>query len=245
MASPGVGLPEIGVHVRTTILVVEDEPEFADLMALWLGRSGWEPVVIRDGAQAADECRRMRPDLVLLDLGLPNVDGWDVLEAVRRSTDVPVVLVTARGSEADRVRGLRLGADDYVTKPLSFPELIARVEVALRRAQGGVFEPTHRPIRCGIVSLEIESHRVEVAGVEVHVTPTEFRLLQHLAEHCDRVVPHRELLETAWGPGYADETHLLQVAIGSLRGKIAVVSSKPVIATVYGLGYRMVSEEQA
>jgi DNA-binding response OmpR family regulator len=242
MALPGVGLPETGVHDRTRILVVEDEPEFADLVALWLERSGWEALVVGDGALAAGECHRLRPDLVLLDLGLPNVDGWELLETLRRSTDVPVVLVTARGAEADRVRGLRLGADDYITKPLSFPELVARVETALRRAQGGVFEPTHRPLRCGIVSLEVESHRVEVAGVEVHVTPTEFRLLQHLAEHCDRVVPHRELLETAWGPGYADETHLLQVAIGSLRGKIAVVSSQPVIATVYGLGYRMMSE---
>lgn len=239
----GASVAETQPAQRTRILVVEDEPEFADLLALWIDRSGWEPATIHDGDHVAEALRSSSPDLVVLDVGLPGIDGWQVLRQIRASSAIPVVLVTASGSEADKVRGLRLGADDYITKPLSFPELMARIEAALRRAGHGVYASrVRRAVRCGPLTVDEDGHRVEVGGIEVHVTPTEFRLLQCLAERAGEVVKHRELLETAWGPGYAEETHLLQVAIGSLRAKIEVVTSEPLIATVYGLGYRIATE---
>ncbi len=227
---------------RVRILVVEDEPEFAALLALWLDHNGWQAVVHHDGSNAAEACRANEADLVLLDVGLPRVDGWRVLEEIRESSDVPVVLVTARGTERDKVRGLRLGADDYVTKPFSFPELMARIDVALRRARRREPVEIGPPrIMCGPVSIDPEARRVHVGSAEVHLTPTEFRLLRHLAERSDRVVSHRELLEAAWGAAYAGETHLLQVAIASLRSKLAAVTPNAVIRTVYGAGYQIVA----
>jgi DNA-binding response OmpR family regulator len=178
------------------------------------------------------------PDIVLLDIGLPGMDGWQVLERIRAASHVPVLLVTARATEAERVHGLSLGADDYITKPLSFPELMARIEAALRRAHPGD-DMSGTSIRCGRLVLDPVRHRVQVSGMEIHLTPTEFRLLQHLAEHPDRVVGHRELLEAVWGSGYQDETHLLQVTVRNLRAKLAAAIPDSAIETVYGLGYRI------
>ncbi len=221
------------------VVVVEDEAEFASLLCLWLERHGWEAVVAADGPQALAAFGTHEPDIVLLDIGLPGIDGWHVLEQIRAASHVPVLLVTARGTEAERIRGLSLGADDYITKPLSFPELMARVEAALRRAHPGD-DMSGTSIRRGRLLLDPVRHRVQVSGVEIHLTPTEFRLLQHLAERPDRVVGHRELLMAVWGSGYEDETHLLQVTVRNLRAKLGAVVPDAVIATVYGLGYRIV-----
>jgi DNA-binding response OmpR family regulator len=221
------------------IVVVEDEPEFASLLGLWLERHGWEAVLAADCPEALAAFQAREPDIVLLDIGLPGMDGWQLLERIRATSHVPVLLVTARGTEADKIRGLSLGADDYITKPLSFPELMARIEAALRRTHPAD-DMSGTSIRHGRLLLDPVRHRVQVSGVEIHLTPTEFRLLQHLAEQPDRVVSHRELLEAVWGSGYQDETHLLQVAVRNLRAKLAAVIPEPVIATVYGLGYRIV-----
>jgi DNA-binding response OmpR family regulator len=220
------------------VLVVEDEREFASLLRLWIERHGWEAKMAGDCPQALAIFEAEEPDIVLLDIGLPGMDGWQVLERIRATSHVPVLLVTARGTEAERVHGLSLGADDYITKPLSFPELMARIEAALRRSHPGD-DMSGTSIRRGRLVLDPVRHRVQVSGMEIHLTPTEFRLLQHLAEHPDRVVGHRELLEAVWGSGYQEETHLLQVTVRNLRAKLAAAIPDSAIETVYGLGYRI------
>jgi two-component system KDP operon response regulator KdpE len=224
---------------RVVVVVVEDEPEFASLLRLWLERHDWEAIVAADGPEALAVFGAQEPDVVLLDIGLPGMDGWQVLERIRATSHVPILLVTARGTEAEKIRGLSLGADDYITKPLSFPELMARIEAALRRTHPAD-DMSGTSIRRGRLLLDPVRHRVQVSGVEVHLTPTEFRLLEHLVKQPDRVVGHRELLEAVWGLGYEDETHLLQVTVRNLRAKLAAVIPEPVIGTAYGLGYRIV-----
>jgi len=227
------------------ILVVEDEPAFAELIALWLERHGWRPEIAPDGAHALRAVAEQPPDLIVLDLGLPRVDGWHVIERVRQESLVPIIVVTARGSEADKVRGLATGADDYMTKPLSFPELVARVAAALRRARA--LPPTAAGMttieRPGI-RIDGRSHQVLVADAPVHLTPTEYRLLRHLAERDGVLVPHADLLVAVWGPGYRDDHHLLRVAIRNLRAKLgAAAPARRFIETEYGLGYRFSADD--
>jgi two-component system KDP operon response regulator KdpE len=223
------------------ILVVEDEPAFADLVVLWLERHGWRTSVAVDGAQALRQFDERRPDLVLLDLGLPAIDGWKVIERIRATSLVPILVVTARGGEDDKVRGLGLGADDYVTKPVSFPELVARIQAALRRAQAWAHVADADELRHPGLIIDGRSHRVVVEGQAIHLTPTEYRLLRYLAERPDTLVSHGDLLATVWGPGYRDDVHLLQVTIRNLRAKLVTAApERRFIATAYGLGYRFV-----
>jgi two-component system KDP operon response regulator KdpE len=229
------------------ILVVEDEPAFAELVVLWLERHGWRPEIAPDGAYALRAIAEDPPDLLILDLGLPRVDGWQVIERVREESLVPIIVVTARGSEADKVRGLAAGADDYVTKPLSFPELVARVAAALRRARA--FPSTAAAMaaieRPGI-RIDGRSHQVLVADTPVHLTPTEYRLLRHLAERDGVLVPRADLLVAVWGPGYRDDHHLLRVTIRNLRAKLgAAAPARRFIETAYGLGYRFSADDGA
>ncbi len=221
------------------ILIVEDEPEFADLLALWVGRHGWLPRVARDGAEAIVSFEAEEPDLILLDLSLPRLSGWHVIERIRAASLVPILLVTARDGEQDKIRGLGAGADDYVTKPLSFPELMARIEAVLRRANvrsaAIAGDEIHHP---GLV-IDGRGHRVTADGVDIHLTPTEYRLLHYLAERPGSVVGHAELLTAVWGAGYRDDTHLLRVTIRNLRAKLAEVApDRRFLETSYGVGYR-------
>jgi two-component system KDP operon response regulator KdpE len=228
------------------ILVVEDEPAFAELAVLWLERHGWRATIAPDGAEALRVFEEQRPDLVLLDLGLPGLDGWQVIERIRATSLVPILVVTARGSDADKIRGLGIGADDYVTKPVSFPELVARVRAALRRAhawsRGGEAPELRHP---GLV-VDGRSHRVLVDGQPVHLTPTEYRLLRHLAERPDELISREDLLTSVWGPGYRDDVHVLQVTMRNLRAKLnAAAPERRLIATAYGLGYRFTPDGRA
>lgn len=221
------------------VLIVEDEPEFADLMALWLGRAGHETVTASDGVAAMRALYDERPDLVTLDVALPRLDGWAVLGRMREVSDVPILIVSARGSEAERVRGLQLGADDYLTKPFAFREFVARVDAALRRAtQAAPRTPAalhHRDL-----VVDDLAHRVLLAGSEIHLTPTEFRVLSCLARRPGQLVTHAQLLREAWGPDYGSELHLLRMAIRSIRAKLAEVApAVEYVATDYGLGYRL------
>ncbi len=226
------------------ILVVEDEPAFAELIALWLERHGWRPEIAPDGAHALRAIAEQPPDLIVLDLGLPRVDGWHVIERVREESLVPIIIVTARSSEADKVRGLASGADDYVTKPLSFPELVARVAAALRRARALPAAAATATIERPGIRIDGRSHQVLVADAPVHLTPTEYRLLRHLAERNGALVPHDELLVAVWGPGYRDDHHLLRVAIRNLRAKLGTAApGRRFIETAYGLGYRFAPGE--
>lgn len=231
-----------GASIRPQVLVVEDERGFAELIALWLDRHGFGPQLAGTAGAALALFEASEPALVLLDLGLPDADGWSVLGAIREKSRVPILLVTARGTESEKVRGLRAGADDYITKPLSFPELMARVQAALRRARPVDTLAGDGTIRSGRLVIDPTRHRLQVGGTEVHLTPTEFRLLQHLAERPDRVISHQELLEVVWGKAYAEDTHLLQVTIRNLRAKLAAVTDHHFVATVYGTGYRFAGD---
>jgi DNA-binding response OmpR family regulator len=224
------------------ILVVEDEREFADLIALWVERHGWLPEVVHDGEAAIQQFEVSEPDLVLLDLSLPRLDGWAVIGQIRRVSQVPILLVTARDAEQDKIRGLGAGADDYVTKPFSFPELMARIAAVLRRA-GTRSQPEGGELRIAGLAINGRSKQVTIDGREVHLTRTEYRLLLHLAARPNVVVPHADLLAEVWGSGYRDDLHLLRVTMRNLRARLAEASPRRrLITTTYGLGYRFAAD---
>jgi DNA-binding response OmpR family regulator len=225
--------------VADTILIVEDEPEFAGLIELWVSKSGYRPVLAATGHEALARFYDERPALVILDVALPGLDGWQVIERIREFSRVPILMVTARSSEGDKIRGLKLGADDYVTKPLSFPELIARIEAALRRAATSTPQPLRRLQHRDLV-VDLDDHRARYGGQEVRLTPTEFRLLAYLVEHAGQLVLHRHVLAAVWGAGYDADVHLLRMTIRNLRLKLeAITPGESPIATEYGLGYRL------
>jgi DNA-binding response OmpR family regulator len=225
--------------VAERILIVEDEPEFAALLELWVTRAGYAASAAATGNDALRRFYEDRPDLIILDVALPGMDGWQVVERIREFSRVPIILVTARSSEADKIHGLKLGADDYITKPLSFPELLARVEAALRRA---ATPSPDRPRRLAFRELviDLEEHRVRLRGDDVRLTPTEFRLLAYLVEHAGQLVAHRQVLAGVWGGGYEADVHLLRMTIRNLRMKLdSVAPGESYITTEYGLGYRL------
>jgi DNA-binding response OmpR family regulator len=225
--------------VAERILIVEDEPEFAALLELWIRQAGYRSSIALTGREGLRQFYEDHPDLVVLDIAIPELDGWQVIERIREFSRVPIIMVTARSAENDKVRGLKLGADDYVTKPLSFPELLARIEAALRRAATPAPEQPRR-IRHRDLVADLDEHRVLLRDVEVRLTPTEFRLLVYLLEHAGQLVAHRQVLASVWGAGYDADVHLLRMTIRNLRHKLETVApGESYIATEYGLGYRL------
>ena len=223
-----------------TVLVIEDEPEFAGLVELWLDRAGYRVAIARTGPDGLRQFYDERPDLVILDVAVPGLDGWQLIERFREFSRVPILMVTAHGSEAEKVRGLKLGADDYITKPVSFPELMARVEAALRRAATSAPERPRR-LRNGDLVIDLDEHLAHVRGIEVRLTPTEFRLLAFLMERTGQLVTHRQILGAVWGAGYDHDVHLLRMTIRNLRLRLdAAAPGESFITTEYGLGYRLV-----
>jgi len=227
--------------VAETVLIVEDEPEFAALVELWVGQAGYRTVTARSGPDGLRRFYDERPDLIILDVAVPGLDGWQLLERLREFSRVPILMLTAHGSEAEKIRGLRLGADDYITKPVSFPELIARVEAALRRAATSAPERSRR-LRQGELVVDLDEHTAHLRGDPIVLTPTEFRLLAFLVERGGQLVTHRQLLGGVWGAGYDRDVHLLRMTVRNLRLKLeAVAPGESRIVTEYGLGYRLVS----
>ena len=221
------------------VLIVEDEPEFRELVELWVSRHGWRTVTAADGPEVMRRFVEEEPDLVLLDLNLPGMDGWEVTEWIRGVSTVPVIMVTAMGAEADVVRGLVTGADDYLTKPVRMPELVARIAAALRRVHIADQRLEDEAIEHPGLRIEPLTHRVLGVAREIHLTPTEFRLLVTLARHPRILRSHAELLRGVWGPTYGEETQLLRVTMRNLRTKLATAApGRTYIATEYGLGYR-------
>jgi DNA-binding response OmpR family regulator len=227
------------------ILIVDDEPDVRALVrsSLSLAEQELTPLEAADGDEALAMIHSERPDLVVLDLALPRRDGFSVLERVREKTDLPIIVLTARGLEEDKVRGLRLGADDYLTKPFSPRELVARIESVLRRS-------SPRASRSGQIdthdlAIDLAARRVRRAGKDVHFTPTEFNLLAELATHPGEALTHDALLTRVWGPEYRYETQYLKVYVGRLRDKIEPVPDEPkLIQTVRGVGYRFARPEE-
>jgi two-component system, OmpR family, response regulator RegX3 len=222
------------------VLIVEDEPALADSIRYGLEREGYECTVLSDGLRAIDYVRSWRPDIVLLDLMLPGMPGSDVCREIRRAGPVPIVMVTAKDTEADKVLGLELGADDYITKPFSMRELIARVRAVLRRGTAGA-EGTERAtsIEAGPVSIDTERHEVRVRDTVVELPPKEFALLEVLVRKVGKLMTRDALISQVWGEDYYGDTRTLDVHIKRLRAKIEEDPRNPMhLRTVRGLGYR-------
>ncbi len=224
---------------RRRILVVDDEPRMVHFIRLNLEHDGFEVVEAPSGSQALDRLRDQLPDLILLDVMMPDLDGFETLRLVREVSSVPVIMLTAKGEEDDRVRGLELGADDYVTKPFSPRELVSRVRAVLRRTESPG-TPQHELIQVDErLKIDFDRREVWVDGHLVKLRPTEFRLLYHLVQNAGWVVPHDQLLAKVWGYEYRDETHYLRLYVNYLRQKLERDPSNPdYILTERGVGYR-------
>jgi two-component system KDP operon response regulator KdpE len=223
------------------VLVVDDEPQVRRFLRATLPLHGYRVLEAGDGAEALRLASSHGPDLILLDLGLPDLDGLEVTRRVREWSRVPIVVLSARGQEPDKVEALDAGADDYLTKPFGTGELLARLRVALRHAARG--EAAEPVVVVGDLSIDLAGRRVLRGGEEVHLTRTEFRLLGTLARHAGKVVTHRQLLREVWGPGSTEQTHYLRVYMAQLRQKLEADPMRPrYILTETGVGYRLRAE---
>jgi DNA-binding response OmpR family regulator len=226
-------------HVRGSVLVVDDEPTIAEVVSRYLERAGYSTRVAADGLQAIEAAAAQRPDLVVLDLMLPGVDGLEVMRRLRAQDRdrIAVILLTAKGEESDRVIGLRLGADDYVVKPFSPAELVARVDAVLRRIDTSPVAAA--PIELGDMTIDPAGRRVFVKGAEVQLTQREFDVLLFLARHPGRAFSRNELMDAVWQYSFYSDTSTVSVHIRRLRSKIEADPSQPRhIETVWGVGYR-------
>jgi two-component system KDP operon response regulator KdpE len=225
------------------VLVVDDEPGILRAVQTNLGRHDYRVDTAATGVDALESYNRVRPDLVLLDLSLPDMDGLDVLQAIRERASTPVVVLSARETERDKVTALDLGADDYVTKPFGVNELLARVRVALRHAAGPP-AGTEAVIRVGDLEVDLDRRRVTVNEVSVHLTPTEWDLVKLFVAHPDKVLTDRMITEAVWGASYAAQAHSLHVYVARLRRKLEMTgTSRRCIVTEPGVGYRLVTDD--
>lgn len=237
---------------RKCILVVDDEPPIQRILRRNLSMSGYDVLIAEDGKEAVEMVRMHQPDLILLDLWLPGeIDGLGVCRRVRQWTQTPIIVLSARKEEKQKVEALDLGADDYLTKPFSNEELLARVRACLRRA-GGIVEtenlqqPEILQTEDGYLSMNIMRRQVRAGGQEVKLTPTEFELLRQLMLHAGKVLTHRSLLRSVWGPEYGEEADYLRVYVRQLRLKVEVKPSQPhYIITEPGVGYVFQAQTQA
>lgn len=223
---------------KSTILVVDDEPHVRKLVKANLESSGYRVLTAADGEDALGTIERELPDLVILDLMLPKLDGYAVCRRIREFSAVPVIMLTARSAEVDLIHGFDVGADDYLTKPFAVNELLVRVRAVLRRSKWPEEVIARQRFSAGPIEIDFAQHRVTVDGQSVKLTPTEYRLLVYLASNANRVIMHRELLRAVWGPEYGNETEYLRVYVRYLRQKLEPDPSNPsYILTQPGAGY--------
>lgn len=230
--------------MREKILMIDDDIELLGLTQMWLQNAGYDAVTAEDGAAGLRRVYSSRPDLVLLDVNMPRLDGWEVCRRIRDMSDIPVIMVTINGQKADRLKGFNLGADDYITKPFDFPEMIARVGAVLRRSGTSRQRDKRGTFRQGEMELDWRSHQVYIRGERVKLSPTEFKLLSCLIENRGWVVTHEELLRKAWGPNYIGDRSFVKLYVRYLRRKIEAEPNKPeYILTERGIGYRFATQE--
>ncbi|MGM9579303.1 MAG: response regulator transcription factor [Evtepia sp.] len=218
------------------VLIVEDEANIAELVNLYLKKEGYETMVAGDGGKALELYRSFRPDLVLLDIMLPVMDGWAVCSKIRETDKTPIIMLTAKGETIDKVAGLEMGADDYIVKPFEMKELLARVHAVLRRL-GDEEEKTRRLTFDGLV-INLDSYELEVRGKRVDTPPKELELLFHLASSPNRVFTRNQLLDEVWGFDYFGDSRTVDVHIKRLREKLEGVSDQWSLKTVWGVGYK-------
>lgn len=225
------------------IVVIDDEPAICRLIRSVYGKEEAKVLEATTGEDGIQLVAKSDPDLVLLDLGLPDIDGQEVCKRLREWTDVPIIVLTARGQEQDKVTALDNQADDYITKPFSTAELQARVRTALRHAARKREESVVTSFESGPLRVDLKARIVTLDGAEVHLTPIEYKLLTVLIKHAGLVLTHRQLLESVWGPAYVDELHYLRVYMGQLRHKLESDPARPrIIRTESGIGYRLITE---
>lgn len=224
---------------ETSILVVEDEPSIAEVVSLYLKRAGYRVSLASDGQAALQQMERQMPDLLILDLMLPRVDGYEIARWVREQSDTPMIMLTARREEYDRIAGLEMGADDYVVKPFSPQELVSRVRAVLRRTRRGLEAAGESPLVFDDVRIDPQTHLVTVAGREVSLTAVEFDMLWLMAENPRKVFSRQQLLERIWGHSEYIDPGTVTVHVRRLREKIERDPSNPVhIVTLWGVGYK-------
>jgi len=226
-----------------TILVIEDDPPIRKFLRVTLGSQGFQIVESETGKDGLLQAASRAPELIILDLGLPDMDGVELVKQLRDWSTVPVIIVSARGKEQDKIVALDAGADDYLTKPFGAGELLARVRVALRHAatlKSGTGEPV---FNLGELCVDLLHRRVTVGEKDVHLTPNEFKLMAVLVKHAGMVLTHRQLLKEVWGPGSGNETHYLRVYMNQLRQKLETDPTRPkYLLTEPGVGYRLLAE---
>ena len=225
-------------------LIVEDDANIAELLRLYLGRDGFEVMIVSDGAKAEDGFDLFTPDLVLLDIMLPGKDGWEICREIRKKSAVPIIMLTAKGETADKVSGLEMGADDYVTKPFEVKELLARIHAVMRRTEGeGQIE---KKLSYDKLVINLDSYELIVDGKKVDTPPKEMELLYHLAASPNRVFTRNQLLDEVWGFDYFGDSRTVDVHIKRLREKLEGVSDKWSLKTVWGVGYKfeLATDEQ-
>jgi two-component system KDP operon response regulator KdpE len=223
-----------------TVLVVDDEAAMLRAVSAALGARGYRVITAATGEQAISAAAVETPDVIVLDLGLPDIDGIDVCRRLRQWTTVPIIVLSAEGSDARKVAALDEGADDYVTKPFSTPELLARVRVALRHQRVGGGAPDESVFTVGDIRVDLARHTVTVGGRPVELTPKEFAFLALLARYPGRVLTHRAILQEVWGPEYGTETQYLRVYASQVRKKLGDDPSRPRLVTAPGVGYRLI-----
>jgi two-component system, OmpR family, KDP operon response regulator KdpE len=230
--------------LKSTVLVIEDEPALQRFLRVTLAAQDYKVIEATTGEQGLRHAGTALPELIVLDLGLPDIDGVEVTRRLREWSAVPIIVVSARGKEQDKVVALDAGADDYLTKPFGVGELLARVRVALRHAAAANQETGDPIFEVGPLRVDLARRQVSIAGEPVHLTPNEFKLLTVLVKHAGKVLTHRHLLKEVWGPGSGDETHYLRVYMNQLRQKLEADAARPrYLLTEAGVGYRLVSEQ--
>jgi two-component system KDP operon response regulator KdpE len=233
-------MPDQASRSKPVILVVDDEPQILRVMRASLPARGYEVRTAPGGEEALDEIRKEVPDLIILDLVMPKMSGLDVCRRVREFSPVPIIVLSAKGSEADKIAALDLGADDYVTKPFSLDELLARIRAVLRRSPAA--DANEAVLKAGDLTIDVDERRVTVAGAEVKLTPKEFDVLRYIVRNAGKVVTHRALLQAVWGSESSEQTEYLRVFINQLRRKIEPDPQHPrYILTEPWVGYRFKS----
>ncbi len=220
------------------ILIVDDDENICELLRLYLEKDGFETIVANDGEQAVEYASKYSPDLILLDIMLPKLDGWQVCREIRKTSDTPIIMLTAKGETFDKILGLELGADDYVSKPFDTKEVIARIKAVLRRSHENDKSSQVNEVRYDKLRINLTNYELEVNGVKIDTPPKELELIYHLASNPNRVYTRDQLLDEVWGFDYYGDSRTVDVHVKRLREKLENVSDQWCLKTVWGVGYK-------
>ena len=225
------------------ILIVDDDINICELLRLYLEKEGFVTKIVNDGITAVDAFKQEEPDLMLLDIMLPHLDGWQVCREIRKFSDKPIIMLTAKGETFDKVLGLELGADDYVTKPFDTKEIVARIKAVLRRSSSVATPEETKEVNFDKLSVNLENYEMKVNGVQVDTPPKELELIFHLASNPNRVFSRDQLLDEVWGFDYYGDSRTVDVHVKRLREKLEGVSDKWELKTVWGVGYKFETKD--